>query len=168
MQCNDLCLSEFTAQQLKPAAHGNSNNLSLLCFALLCFCFQSSHPGNTLLAQQLLLALSPLHAQLLPRPETAFMVPSAFPAAVGKALQGQLLGAPVLDAFQHQQAQLTSWHVNWHIGLRRYSAARQQEQQQQQAKQPAAAAAAVGAGRWQQAELSTAELDALYLDPDAK
>jgi hypothetical protein len=116
-----------------------------------CLLLQHHHCAATLAAQQLLLALSPLHAQLLPRPETAFMLPSAFPAAVGKALQQQLLSQPLLDSFQHQQAQLTSWHVYWHIGLRRYAAARQQQQQQQGCS-----------------SASVADLDARYLDPDAK
>jgi hypothetical protein len=115
---------------------------------------QAHHPASTLLAQQLLLALSPLHAQLLPRPETAFMCPSSFPAAVGKALAGQLLARPVLDMFQHQAAHLTMWHVHWHIGLRRYAAAKRQ----QQGGLPSAAAAAAAAG----------DVDALYMDPDAK
>jgi hypothetical protein len=133
---------------------------------------QGSHHANTLLAQQLLLALSPLHAQLLPRPETAFLCPSSFPAAVGKALAGQLLARPVLDMFQHQEAHLTMWHVHWHIGLRRYAAAKRQQQQPgmqgSQQAHAAAAAAAAGQNNGLPAELSAAELDALYLDPDAK
>ncbi|WIA19934.1 hypothetical protein OEZ85_005822 [Tetradesmus obliquus] len=132
---------------------------------------QGSHQTNTLLAQQLLLALSPLHAQLLPRPETAFLCPSSFPAAVGKALAGQLLSRPVLDSFQHSAAHLTMWHVHWHIGLRRYGSAQQQQQaglkvKQQQRTGAAAAAACQGSGLY--AELTAAELDQLYLDPDAK
>ena len=114
---------------------------------------QTHRSASTLIAQQLLLALSPLHAQLLPRPETALLCPSSFPAAVGKALAGQLLSRPVLDMFQHQKAQLTMWHVNWHIGLRRYAAA----SKQRGSFHASAAAAAAAAG-----------IDALYLDPDAK
>jgi hypothetical protein len=116
--------------------------------------------GTVVLAQQLLLALSPLHAQLLPRPETAFMVPSAFPAAVGKALQGYLLDRPVLDAFQHQQAQLTSWHVYWHMGLRQY-AARQQQQQQQQSKPGKGSSSS-------SSRFDASSMNAAYLDPDAR
>ncbi|WIA40229.1 hypothetical protein OEZ86_013611 [Tetradesmus obliquus] len=135
---------------------------------------QGSHQANTLLAQQLLLALSPLHAQLLPRPETALLCPSSFPAAVGKALAGQLLSRPVLDSFQHSAAHLTMWHVHWHIGLRRYGSAQQQQQQQQaglkvkQQQRTGAAAAAACQGSGLYAELTAAELDQLYLDPDAK
>jgi hypothetical protein len=102
------------------------------------------------LAQQLLLALSPLHAQLLPRPETAFLCPSSFNAAVGKQLLSELASRPVLYLFQHGQARLSMWHVWWHIGLRRYRAMQQQQQQRQQQQ---------GTG---------SSIDALYLDPDAK
>jgi hypothetical protein len=108
----------------------------------------------------MLLALSPLHAQLLPRPETAFLCPSSFPAAVGKALAGQLLSRPVLDMFQHGQAHLSMWHVWWHIGLRRYGTMQQQQQ-------PGFHAAADGCS-WLGSQMSTAELDSLYLDPEAK
>jgi hypothetical protein len=114
-----------------------------------------------LLAQQLLLALSPLHAQLLPRPETAFLCPSSFNAAVGKALAGQLLSRPVLDMFAHDTAHLSMWHVWWHIGLRRYGASKQQHQA------PGLHAAADGS-RWLGGQLSPAALDSLYLDPGAK
>jgi hypothetical protein len=124
-----------------------AHTISLLTASLL----QHQHDSVPLLAQQLLLALAPLHAQLLPRPETAFLCPSSFNAAVGKALMSELASRPVLDMFQHGQAQLSMWHVWWHIGLRKYAASRQQ--QQQQPSNPAAAAAG---------------LDALYLDPDAK
>jgi hypothetical protein len=113
---------------------------------------QHQHDSVPLLAQQLLLALSPLHAQLLPRPETAFLCPSSFSAAVGKQLMAEFASRPVLDMFAHEQAHLSMWHVWWHIGLRRYGASKQQ---QQQTNNSAAAAAAVS-------------LDALYLDPDAK
>jgi hypothetical protein len=101
------------------------------------------------LAQQLLLALSPLHAQLLPRPETAFLCPSSFSAAVGKQLMAEFASRPVLDLFAHEQAHLSMWHVWWHIGLRRYGASKQQQQQQQQ-------------------QGASSSVDALYLDPDAK
>ncbi|WIA40226.1 hypothetical protein OEZ86_013609 [Tetradesmus obliquus] len=126
------------------------------------------NPTLPLLAKQLLLALSPLHAQLLPRPETAFLCPSSFPAAVGKALAGQLLTRPVLDMFQHSAAHLTSWHVHWHIGLRRYGMAKQQQQQQQQWQRRRRQACGEGYSRATAGNLSAAELDQLYLDPDAK
>ncbi|KAF6256668.1 hypothetical protein COO60DRAFT_88069 [Scenedesmus sp. NREL 46B-D3] len=116
-----------------------------------------------LVAQQLLLALSPLHAQLLPRPETAFLCPSSFPAAVGKALAGQLLSRPVLDMFRHDQAHLAMWHVWWHIGLRRYAGMRGQGQQLAQVLHAAAATS-----NWMGCQLPAAELDELYLNPDAK
>jgi hypothetical protein len=119
----------------------------LICFtaALLhvCLPLQGYRAGTVVLAQQLLLALSPLHAQLLPRPETAFLCPSSFNAAVGKQLMSEMASRPVLDLFRHNQAQLSMWHIWWHIGLRRYAA-----QQQQQG--------------------TCSNVDALYLDPDAK
>jgi hypothetical protein len=143
------------SENMRHAALLNSAQTSF-CMVVAVVCLQAYRPSQGLVAKQLLLALSPLHAQLLPRPETAFMCPSAFPAAVGKALQGQLLSRPLLDSFQHQHAQLTSWHVHWHIGLRRYAT----RQQQQLVKG--------GGGSWPQGSVSAAELDQLYLDPDAK
>jgi hypothetical protein len=129
---------------------------------------QFYNPALPLLAKQLLLALSPLHAQLLPRPETAFMCPSSFPAAVGKALAGQLLARPVLDMFQHQEAHLTVWHVHWHMGLRRYAAAKRQ-QQQREVHGGIHNHVASGGRSWPESGISAAaELDELYMDPDAK
>jgi hypothetical protein len=123
------------------------------------------HPFLPLQAKQLLLALSPLHAQLLPRPETAFLCPSSFNAAVGKALAGQLLSRPVLDMFAHEQAHLSMWHVWWHIGLRKYAASRQEQQQQLDGMNGYAGGSV---GSLFGGSLSAAELDTLYLDPDAK
>jgi hypothetical protein len=83
-------------------------------------------------SKQVLLALSPLHHQLLPPAEVAHLLPSSFAPAVGKALMQQVLRhtpVPVLAGFQHKHAQLHMWHVWWHVGLRRY-----QWQQQQQAQ----------------------------------
>jgi hypothetical protein len=138
-----------------------------MCVCLCGHCLQHDHhPFLPLQAKQLLLALSPLHAQLLPPPETAFLCPSSFPAAVGKALAGQLLCRPVLDMFQHGQAHLSMWHVWWHIGLRKYASTRQQQQQQQLGGVNGHAGGV--ASSLLSGSFSAAELDALYLDPDAK
>jgi hypothetical protein len=112
-------------------------------------------PGTVVLAQQLLLALSPLHAQLLPRPETAFLCPSSFRPAVGKALMAEITSRPLLDMFQHQEAHLTLWHVHWHIGLRRYAAAKRRQQQ-------------LGFGNGSSSSSAGDSIDAWYLDPDAR
>jgi hypothetical protein len=127
--------------------------------------FQGYCAGTVVLAQQLLLALSPLHAQLLPRPETAFLCPSSFPAAVGNALAGQLLSRPVLDMFAHGQAQLSMWHVWWHIGLRKFAASKQQQQQGVGGvKMPGSSS---GVSRSSSVE-DCSSINALYLDPEAR
>jgi hypothetical protein len=66
--------------------------------------------------------------------------------------------------FAHGQAQLSMWHVWWHIGLRRYGTTQQQQQQQQAPGLHAAA----NSSSWLGCQLSTAQLDSLYMDPDAK
>jgi len=85
---------------------------------------QDAAPKSTLLSQQVLLSLSPLHHCVLPAPETAALCPSSFRPAVGKLLQDKLLSRPVLDAFQHQHNGTSSranmTHLWWHIGLRRW------------------------------------------------
>jgi hypothetical protein len=123
---------------------------------------QGYNPGTVVLAQQLLLALSPLHAQLLPRPETAFLCPSSFNAAVGKMLMKEFASRPVLDMFAHKQAHLSMWHVWWHIGLRKYGASKQQQQ---------GLAGVKGKGSSSSSNSSTEDgssIDALYLDPEAR
>jgi hypothetical protein len=126
-------------------------------------------PGTVVLAQQLLLALSPLHAQLLPRPETAFLCPSSFRPAIGKLLMRELLSRPVLDMFQHSQAQLSMWHVWWHIGLRRYGTMQQQQQQPQQ--QGLGGTKVKGSSSSSNSSSSFEDgssIYALYLDPEAR
>jgi hypothetical protein len=129
---------------------------------------QNYTPGTVVLAQQLLLALSPLHAHLLPRPETAFLCPSSFRPAVGKALMAEITSRPLLDKFQHEAAHLTMWHVHWHIGLRRYAAAEQQQQQQGLDTGSNGIDSSRSSSSSSRAWLAADDIDALYLDPDAR
>lgn len=78
-----------------------------------------------LVSKQVLLALSPLHHQVLPPPEVSYLLPSSFVPAVGKALMQQLFDVPVMDGFQHPHCSLQLWHVWWHVGLRVYAAQQQ-------------------------------------------
>jgi hypothetical protein len=71
--------------------------------------------------------------------------------------------------FQHGQAHLSMWHVWWHIGLRKYASTRRQRQQQQPQQLGGVNGHAGGSvSSLLSGSLSAAELDALYLDPDAK
>ncbi|KAF6256665.1 hypothetical protein COO60DRAFT_1640546 [Scenedesmus sp. NREL 46B-D3] len=77
---------DCVAMQLAAPAVGAQNERRLARLVQYARALNSGYvkgyaPGTVLLAQQLLLALSPLHAQLLPRPETAFLCPSSFRAA---------------------------------------------------------------------------------------
>lgn len=83
---------------------------------------QVYNPAITLLSKQVLLALSPLHHQLLPPAEVAHYLPSSFVPSLGKAVMQQLLHCctPVLSSFEHDHCRLQLWHVWWHVGLRRY------------------------------------------------
>lgn len=166
---------------------------------------QGYHPSLVLVSKQVLLALSPLHHQVLPRPAAAHLLPSSFPSAVGKALMQQLFDAPVLDGFEHEGCSLQLWHVWWHVRLRVYGAQQQQAafSKQLQEQQQAAAAKSRQAGKsrgssksssrgqrdqsskpsnnissgstvqsaqqsfvWQ--GLSSSQLEALHMDPDAR
>jgi hypothetical protein len=66
--------------------------------------------------------------------------------------------------FAHGQAQLSMWHVWWHIGLRKFAASKQQQQQLDSVNGQAGGFVGSLLGD----SPSAAELDALYLDPDAK
>jgi hypothetical protein len=96
-----------------------------------CAWLQGYHPALTLLSKQVLLALSPLHHQVLPQAEVAHLLPSSFAPAVGKAVMQQLLHTPVLDGFEHDDCRLQLWHVWFHVGLRRYAWLQQQAKQRQ-------------------------------------
>lgn len=88
---------------------------------------QGYHPSLVLVSKQVLLALSPLHHQVLPPPATAHLLPSSFLPAIRKALMQQLFDAPVLDGFEHEGCSLQLWHVWWHsgCGCMRHSISRQ-------------------------------------------
>jgi len=128
---------------------------------------QAYDPAITLVSKQVLLALSPLHQQLLPPPEVAHFLPSSFVPALGKAVMQQLLHAPVLSSFEHDHCRLQLWHVWWHVGLRQHRALletqehiRQQQQQQLVQSSP-----------WEDTESThcrSSSSSDLYLDADAR
>jgi hypothetical protein len=68
--------------------------------------------------------------------------------------------------FQHGQAQLSMWHVWWHIGLRQYGAMQQQQQQQQGLRGTKVKASSTSSSSSSFEDGSG--IDALYLDPEAR
>ena len=123
---------------------------------------QAYHPSSSLLSKQVLLALSPLHQQVLPPAEVAHYLPSSFMPAIGKALMQQLFDAPVLDGFEHETCRLQLWHVWWHVGLRRYAWLKQHQQQLQRLQR-------LERGQQQEAgSPSSPAVEELYMDADAR
>jgi hypothetical protein len=144
---------------------------------------QSYHPSTVLLSKQVLLALSPLHHQVLPPPEVAHLLPSSFMPAVGKGLMQQLFQVSVMDGFQHQHCSLQLWHVWWHVGLRRYRWVQQLQQQATALRmgahhQPSCNATTISSGKSSSSSSSSGSsgsgrvcgwsTDELYLDADAR
>lgn len=108
----------------------------------------------------MLLSLSPLHRQLLPPPEQAWLCPSSFGRTVGKLLMQHLGLQQIAPEHQHDVGQPDMWHVWWHIGLRRYHWLKQQQQQQDGGSVMGCVPA------W--CQLSAAQLEQLYQDPAAR
>jgi hypothetical protein len=94
--------------------------------------YGDSGHAATLLSLQVLLALSPLHQQLLPLKEQLPMFPASFGPAVNKLLMSQLGLRQLLQREVEPAGQPLMWHVWWHIGVRRYHWVQQQQQQQGQ------------------------------------
>jgi hypothetical protein len=129
-----------------------------------------------LVSKQVLLALSPLHHQVLPPPEVAHFLPSSFQPSIGKALMQQLLQAPVMDGYQHQHCTLQPWHVWWHVGLRRYRWVQQLQQQatarrtgaHQQPDSNATTASSGSSSSGSGGRVGGWSADELYVDADAR